>query len=946
MSDTRARLRRLIEADLPILEISKHARRERNIPHGQAAGLHIWWARRPLAACRAVMMAALIPDPVDARCPDDVVQELRAALNESSKADRSQLRTSLLGFIATFASWEGGIDAQALKVARRLVEIAARATGGGVPPRVFDPFAGGGSIPIEGARVGAEVVASDLNPVAVLLNRVAVELVPRFGDRLRQAVEDAGARIGSALADRLRPFYATSTPGETAVAYLWARTIRCEGPACGCLVPLVRGTWLVRKGSRKLAVAIKSDASGLTPVLIENPRAAEVTATIRRGAARCLACSYTTPVESVRRQLAERNGGTRDAFPYAVVTTRATERTRNFRAPSVEDNDSYEAAVAAFDALLKEKTEAFPNEPLPPVGALGFRIQRYGLVRWGDLYSPRQGLALITVAGLIEEEAARHEGEFGAAVQTILALAFDRLAEVQTSLCRWNATIPTVQATFGRQAMPIVWDFVETSPIGGVVGSWSNSVELVLSSWRSLGSAAVPGTARQADAAKQLLPDDSADLLFTDPPYYDAVPYSDLSDFFYVWLRRLLPKDALLQGALTPKDDECIVDPSKEKDAEFFRQRMASALVQSRRALRPGGIGVLVFAHKSTSAWDAQLQAMIEAGWVITGSWPIDTEMGSRLRARNSAALGSSVHLVCRPRERDDGELDVESVGDWRAVLAELPARIHDWLPRLAKEGVAGADALFACLGPALEIFSRFSRVEKASGDAVALSEYLEQVWAAISREALEMVFSGAETAGLEPDARVSAMILWTISSPGAAGDVEEGSEGSEGNDDEEENTNSTASGSYVIEYDAARKIAQGLGASLEDLSSVLEVKGQSVRLRDVTERAEHLFSTAVRLPNARRKPQTAMFDEDEEGDDVQLGAPVGTTTLDRVHQAMLFFSRGSGDALKRLLVDDGVGRTRAFWKLAQALSALYPPSSPEKRWVDGVLARKKGLGF
>jgi putative DNA methylase len=371
----------------------------------------------------------------------------------------------------------------------------------------------------------------------------------------------------------------------------------------------------------------------------------------------------------------------------------------------------------------------------------------------------------------------------------------------------------------------------------------------------------------------------------------------------------------------------------------------------------PSGLGVWVFANKETPAWEAMLSALVDAGWIVTASWPIDTESGNRLRAKDSAALASSVHLVCRPRETSGGSVRVDDVGSWRAVLSELPARIHDWLPRLSHEGVVGADAIFACLGPALEIFSRYSRVEKASGETVGLREYLEHVWAAVSREALSMMFEGADAGGLEEDARLSAIWLWThsVGTKGEGGSEEEGDTEDIRPDDDQDDKGSTSNApGAMLEFDAARKIAQGIGARLEALTHVVEVKGSKARLLPVAERSSYLFGKAEGVPTAKKtakKKQMTLFSELESAAEAQgwgeVGGPkAGTTTLDRVHQAMLLFGSGRGEAMKRFLVEEGVGKQAQFWTLAQSLSALYPKGSDEKRWVDGVLARKKGLGF
>ncbi len=411
-------------------------------------------------------------------------------------------------------------------------------------------------------------------------------------------------------------------------------------------------------------------------------------------------------------------------------------------------------------------------------------------------------------------------------------------------------------------------------------------------------------------------------------------------------------------GHLSPKHEECVLDEVKGHDHVYFTQKMTQALREGRRVVCPNAIGLVVFAHKSTAGWEAQLLSLVEAGWTITGSWPVDTERQGRMRANASAALASSIHLVCRPRENPDGSLR-EDIGDWRDVLAELPKRIHEWMPRLAAEGVVGADAIFACLGPALEIFSRYSRVERASGEAVTLREYLEHVWAAVSNEALSMIFEDADAAGLEPDARLTAMWLWTLNA-GVGGQGSESSEEDEKDSEDEPTNGKKASvGGYTLEFDAARKIAQGLGAHLEKMPSLVEIKGDKAQLLPAGQRARYLFGKGADTPESGRRgrkkkdKQLSLFEELDEAEATEggswgelKGAKLGETVLDRVHQSMILFGAGRGEALKRFLVEDGAGKDARFWKLAQSLSALYPSGSDERRWVDGVLARKKGLGL
>ncbi len=585
-----------------------------------------------------------------------------------------------------------------------------------------------------------------------------------------------------------------------------------------------------------------------------------------------------------------------------------------------------------------------------------FSQRNYGMDKFEDLFTPRQSLSLTTLIRLVQKIGKKldyHEYDKGLviAIQTVLSIGVSKITDVMNDLCTWQMTMDRIRNLFTRQAISMAWDFAETSPVSEAAGDYQITMKNVLEVLEREASKYPMGTSEQALATNHPLQPPMVNAFITDPPYYDAVPYADLSDFFYVWLKRTLPSyiSNSFSDELTPKKEECIVDEVKGKDRQYFEKTMAQAMAEGKRILSPEGIGIVVFAHKSTSGWEAQLQAIVDAGWTITGSWAIDTEMGTRLRAQSSAALASSVHLVCRPRNTDD-------IGDWRDVLQELPQRIHEWMPRLAAEGVVGADAIFACLGPALEIFSRYSRVEKASGEQVTLKEYLEYVWAAVSKEALGMIFSGADATGFEEDARLTAMWFWTLStgSTDNTNDINETEADDE--DDEETPSKSSKTNGYVLEFDAARKIAQGLGAHLENLNRLVEVKGDKARLLPVSERTHYLFGKEeAQAPTKRKKKdvkQLSLFDiagsnEDEDNDWGEKNVPqLGNTTLDRIHQSMILFAAGRSEALKRFLVEEGAGTDQRFWRLAQALSALYPNGTDEKRWVDGVLARKKGLGF
>lgn len=657
----------------------------------------------------------------------------------------------------------------------------------------------------------------------------------------------------------------------------------------------------------------------------------------------------------------------------AVVTLNGNITGRQYRLPTDRD---YAAVYAAQQAVAKLPKGTVPDEPLPPIGTLGFRVQRYGILQWGDLFTARQKLALALLRDLV---IGNHTSD--AIVESLLACAFDRVAMSGMSCTRWNAFAEKMQHTFGRQALPIVWDFAEVVLTADAPGNWRSGYELivdVVSSWPSNSSA---GQAQIADALESQAVSESAGVWFTDPPYYDAVPYADLSDFFFVWLKRTLPKHPLLRdpfdptNPLTPKVREAVQDEVKlsdgrPKDRAFFEQTMGKAFAEGRRILKDDGVGCVVFAHKTTEGWEALLSGMIRGGWVITGSWPIATEMGSRLRARDSAALATSVHLICRPRPQD------APVGDWGEVLRELPKRVGDWMERLQAEGVRGADLVFACIGPALEIFSRYSRVETAEGREVGLAEYLMKVWEVVGRSALEQVLGTAEArarngaaGALEEDARLTALFLWTLQSTNGQSDADSEEDDSEDEGDEEAPSTGKVKG-FSLVFDVARRFAQPLGIDLSKWEGrIIETDKGVVRLLPVTERAKQLFgedgaeTVADWLEHDSSKDiQQMLFPElgqdrvprirgrgrrrtEEAQSSIQTAKSVGlelpnereATTLDRVHAAMLLQAGGQTNGL-RALIKTEQERGPDFLRLANAFSALYPRGSEEKRLLDAML--------
>jgi len=1030
-----ATCKRLIEVDFPIAAVSAHSAREKSIRHGHPSTLHLWWARRPLAACRAVLLGLLLPDPCDKDCPPDFKTTARELLAKrysfgvppsggKGASDRVnaelqtssdlELREMLLKFIGEFANWDHAANALYLEIGRGLVKAAHPEE----TPVVVDPFAGGGSIPLEALRLGCEAFASDLNPVACLILKTLLEDIPRFGNAefrmkneegkeiiihgLADALRYVGKQVKAAAEKELAQFYPPDPDGGHPIAYLWARTVRCEGIGCGAEIPLVRSFWLCNKSGRKRALRYRVERPKGTPSQIcfevfEPKDEKEVPpAIVNRANATCLCCHTVLPAERVRAQLATECGGAdtqadgngrrkSGATLLAVVTVHEERTGRNYRTATAKD---YAAVHAASQTLKKMPAEAVPNEPLPPIGTLGFRVQRYGILNWGNLFTSRQKLSLVVLQRLL--------GTLNGAdsIRPMLAAAFSRVAMSNMSLTRWNAHAEKMQHTFGRQALPIVWDFAEVVPTAEAPGNWQSGYELVCDVAGMWPVSGASGQAQQADARKSPVAPQAASVWFTDPPYYDAVPYSDLSDFFFVWLKRTLLNHPLLHdpfdsnNPLTPKTPEIVQDGTRKfgdgvKDGAFFEREMAVVFGEGRRVTRDDGMGCIVFAHKTTEGWEALLAGMLQAGWTVTASWPIATEMGSRLRAQDSAALATSVHLVCRPRPADAG------VGDWSAVKAAMEKRIREWLPTLVKHGVRGADAIFSCLGPALESYSRYEKVLTAAdrevplgGDPDAIEPeqrgFLAYVFETLSKEALRQVLGDAETEGFEEDSRMTALFLWTLQSTKANGNgkkpevsgqkSEVSGEEEEAEGEEDEDKPKKAKAGFSMPFDTFIRITRPMGIHYAALEHrVIEIEKGIVRLLPVGERSEQLLGEAANRPGLEislddvKQMELGLLARRTAGEELPMPKRRGRkaaiksairnpqsaietfTTLDRLHRAMLLFGLGRSTLLRQVLETE-LRKSQRFERLALALNALYPENSDDRRMLEGVQAAMRGI--
>jgi len=723
--------KKLIEVALPLEAINRESAREKSIRHGHPSTLHLWWARRPLAACRAVLFASIVDDPSSR--PDLFPTE----------AEQERERQRLFRLLEELVKWESTTNETVLEAAR---EEIMKATDGNPPP-VLDPFCGGGSIPLEAQRLGLEAHASDLNPVAVLITKALIELPPRFAGKppvnpearaklghgatwtgaqgLAEDVRYYGTWMRDEAFERIGHLYPKATLPDgreaTVIAWLWARTVTCPNPACGAEMPLVRSFVLSTKKGKEWHVQPVVEGKA---VRFEVRRgAATREGTKQRGSSECLVCGTTMDDATLRRQ------ATDDGIGEALMAIVAEgDRQRLYLSPSDER------------VAVQPPGTAWLEQPLPD-NARWFSPPGYGLKTYRDLFTPRQLVALTTFSDLVGEARERvladgGDEAYADAVATLLGCVLSKLADLANSLCVWEPIAQCPRHLFARQAIPMVWDFAEGNPLGESSGSWTILLGNLL---RSLGSPlmdfarAASGTASQLDATQ--LAAERQTIVATDPPYYDNIGYADLADFFYVWLRRSLGSiyPDLFSTLLTPKEREVVATPYRFGDDvaradEFFEEGLRRAFERMREAHHPAYPLTLFYAFKqaesrdgglTSTGWETMLTGLIETGFTVTGTWPMRTEMGSRMVGQGTNALASSIVLACRPRPAD------APIATRRELVNALRAELLDALRQLQHGNIAPVDLAQAAIGPGMAVFSRYAKVLEADGSQMTVRSAL-----------------------------------------------------------------------------------------------------------------------------------------------------------------------------------------------------------------------------
>jgi putative DNA methylase len=718
--------RKLIEVSLPLEDINKEAAREKAIRHGHPSTLHLWWARRPLAAARAVLFAQLVDDP-SAR-PD------RFPTKEAQQAERERL----FGIIRDLVKWENSADETVLSAARREIWDSCD----GNPPPILDPFAGGGTIPLEAQRLGLEAHASDLNPVAVLINKALIEIPPRFvgappvhpeaehrttwrgAEGLAEDVRRYGMWIRNEAERRIGYMYpkAKLDSGEpvSVIAWIWARTVTCPNPACGGRMPLVRSFWLGKKKGSARWVRPVPDGKRVR-FEIHGPQGTPRDGTVSATGAECLLCGAAVPLAYIR---SEGKAGRIGAQLMAIAAE--VTRTRSYLPPTEEHEKAADVA----------RPSEVPDAEIPH-NPRYLTAPNYGMKTWADLFTNRQLTALTTFSDLVTEAHKRiiadsGDQEYADAVSLYLAFGVDKMADTNSVICTWQIDPPRLRATFSRQAIPMTWDFAEAGIFSNAAGDYARCVKAVTEVLDRLRGSETEGWACQADAARFSVT--SPILCSTDPPYYDNVGYADLSDYFYVWLRRSLSGifGDLTGTVLTPKEDELVADPFRRKDARrFFEDGFRSVFRQIREGTLTNYPITVFYAFKqaesdehgdSSTGWETLLEGMIRSGWQVSGTWPIRTELGTRNRGRESNALASSIVLSCRPRG------DSAGITDRRGFLVLLRGELPSRLRELQQGNIAPVDLAQAAIGPGMAVFSRHRQVTEPDGSAMRVRTALQLI--------------------------------------------------------------------------------------------------------------------------------------------------------------------------------------------------------------------------
>ena len=868
---------KIIENYFPFDIISKTAAKEKYQKKGNISTMHTWFARRPLVASRTTIFAALMD---------------QKTYNDSSTVSVNDLITQLA---------EIKPKKEIINQIRQFIRLQYPDN----PPKVLDPFAGGGSIPLEALRLGCEVYANDLNPVASLieLGTLVYPFDPEVkGIDLAKMIKFWFEKVESRTFSKLKDIYQTNdSDGWTAYAYRWARSITCPNPECSEQIPLIKNFWLATGNNR--AIALKIDPSSIQKIKIIyndeidfNP----AKGTLQKGKLECPFCHIVILSNEIRKKSLTNEFG---IFPLCVVLTHPKIKTKHYRLFNEFDLKIFDYSKKCLQTRILELEKSWSENPIPfeiiptpdnTPNTFFVHLQTviYGMRTFRDFFLDRQLLTILEFIDAVKYVAQEmmNEGisaELTKIIITYHAFIIDKIIDKLSVLCRWIATSESVIATFSRQALIMVYDFAEFNPIK------HNYTDFVVKAVSAI-SAITEKPAHITHVSATALPyqDKFFDAIITDPPYYDNVPYSDLSDYFYVFLKRSL-KDyypELFSTPLSPKMEECVDNSTLVrcgshisvndyqkyglKDKQFFEITITRAFNEISRTLKDDGICVIVFAHKTTDAWETILNAIMQAKLYITSSWPVKTELKSRLRANNSAALASSIYMVCRKRT-------ITNKAYFYDIKSEIIMKIEKTLDIYWNVGIRGGDFFISSIGPAMELFGKYSSVETLKGLPLTLSDFLKFIRTCVNDYVLKRVLNNIQVQEIDSFSQFYLLWRWSY-------------------------------GQAQIPYDEARKFAQALGVELStywsNKNSIVVKNKNYVRLLTSTERKFTRINTELE------------------------------SKIDIAQYALSFWANNNKQEAIEILEKNHQRTKGSFWEFIQALAEILPNNDQEKRLLQEFL--------
>lgn len=994
--------KKLIEVAMPVKEISAESVRDKSIRHGHISTLHLWWARRPLPVCRAVVFASLVPDPLDENCPQafrDAVQLLLGKQEDNTDPYKpyldipwtsvvdpmeDNLRNRLQMFIGKFTDemqqhlmhnspkpqagdqltdyslikWDNKNNEKIINIARKLIWVAHNAKNGQsanhllndfdkhyqaikdaekelystpdrhIPsdditsketrlqnaieafldrmPKVFDPFAGGGAIPLEAARLGCRSYGNDINPVAHIIQKGSLEFPQKYGkpitysktefirlygkeeweklsneflqymdgeivavnipNRLAFDVEYYAKKLLDMAEKEIGHLYPADKNGNRPIAYYWARVGTCSNPSCKAEVPLLKGFYLVNTSTKQ--VHLKPIIKGKRiDFEIKSGKISEVSWMASRSLT-CPVCKSTTAVNELKEQSKQNNL----KLKLLAVIDDSSEG-KKYRVPTNNEISISNINSSIINPMI------IPNEQMLEIPDL-VSGRGWGISKWSQMFSPRQLVVLQTLVTMLNAKKS-YESEYSKAISTYLALWVDKIASAQTCFGRWNVGGENIDTPFSKQAIPMMFDFPEGNIFSSSTGSAKNLLEWITRYIVSESDYSFHSICNNASSGeKEQFAHKSLTAVITDPPYYDAIAYADLSDFFYVWLKRTLADVYPINFSTpqTPKSEECTAlkhhhENNKIRATEHFENKLLKIFDAIEH--QTSDIVSIMFAHQSTEAWTTLCNSILNARMNITSSWAIDTEMANRTLALAGAALESSVTVACKPAQRI-------GFGEYKEVKRAVEKTVEKEVSELYSLGFRGADLLTACFGKAVSEFGKYEKVEKADGSEVTVAELLETT--------KESAFN-ALLKGFDGDDFTKFYIGWL-----------------------------QLYGFTESDFDDAAKFSRvGLSINVQDL-----------------------FTEHILIKNGNK--QTLGGYEERIKINKKLGDQPDSNIIDQVHRAMSLYKNANRNTLLKYIAAVAPSQGSSFWRVLTSLCEVLPQGSDDHKQAIGLLTNKESL--